>query len=115
MKCLRQKLIRQITIIALIAGLVSVNMAVGELSRLFPGVNVNSLLIEEIKENFKDGSKSNSNADGEFDSLVELDWHVSNIFHLRNSMRMCSKKLSVIALLNFGNVHLDRFTPPPEA
>lgn len=114
MKRFRQKLIQITTILTVISGLLAVNASVGKLSELFPNINVNSLLVEEIKENFKDSSES-STTDGEPECMVELDWHVSHIFHMRHAMMKNAKALAVIASLDFGNVHLDRFTPPPEA
>lgn len=113
MTFLRKTSVKYFTIFTVITGLMSVNVSVGKLSDLFPDININTLLVEEIKENFKDSSESNA-TDGETDGLVELDWHLTHLFYLKHSLLMCSKGLSVITLLDFGNVHLDRFTPPPE-
>lgn len=114
MKCFRQKLIQQMTIALVVCGLLAVNFSVGKLSELFPNINVNSLLVEEIKENFKDSSESGS-ADGQTECLVELDWHVSHLFHMKHAMIKSFKALPRTCTLDFANVHLDRFTPPPEA
>jgi hypothetical protein len=115
MKILRLKLISGISIWLVITGLMCINASIGKLSQLYPNANVNSFLVEEINKDLEDtSSESGSNMDGDTGFLDEFDWHLSFLLHLNNLTDLSSEKLHQAICLDFGNVHLDRFSPPPE-
>lgn len=115
MKFLRHKFISGVSIWLVIIGLMSINASIGKLSQFFPNTNINSLLLEEINKDIEESSESVPFMDGDGEFLNEFDWHVSFLLYLGDSIGVSQKRLHTVVHLNFGNVHLDRFSPPPEA
>jgi hypothetical protein len=116
MKLLRHTFVRGFSIWLVITGLMCLNASIGKLSQYYPNSNISSLLVEEVNKDLEDSSpETGSSADADGDFLDTFDIHASLLFQFCDFAGIYGATLSPIVLLSFGNVHLDRFSPPPEA
>lgn len=115
MKFLRKKFVQAICIWFVITGLMCINASIGKLSQYYPNNNISNLLVEETSKDLEDPTPENGpSADGDGVFLAEFDWHLAQPFSFTDFGGASLKKLATRVLLNVDNVHLDRFSPPPE-
>ena len=111
MKILRHKIATGLVTGIVILGLLNISLCMDKLALCFPDINISSLLAEELKENFdhgEDGFPDNSAKDS-----ITIDWLGCHSL----AFKLCQQRSSLFNILtsrNIDNVHLDRFTPPPE-